>query len=454
MASESNDTPLELSNGGHSTDQLLTEKSRPMDENKNVSVDEYFTSYTDIDVHELMLKDRPRTLAYRKFFKENSEQIRGKVVLDVGAGTGILSLFAAAAGAAKVYAIEASGMAKLCREIVVANGLDEKIQVIQGRVEDDVLPEGTKVDVIVSEWMGFYLFHESMLDSVICARDKYLTPEGLLVPSHASLKITPASMEKYYNEHFDYWNSVYGFDFSPVLPIALEKSRREPIITEVPPDELLSAAQDICCIDLKSVSLDEVKKISSTLTFTINSSSELHGFVCWFDVLFKPICVTERTTTPAHFTTKENEVTSPVILSTAPSCPVTHWKQTTFLLPETLSVDKGDNICIQVVLSQDESNKRHYNISIELQNSDDDVGAEYSEEESTDEHEVPCDCDAPRCRLIKAVMEKYDTEHREIEAEADLINAAAGAVASQQLDSEMTSDGNNDSIQDEYQGHS
>lgn len=65
----------------------------------------YFASYEDLSVHELMLKDRPRTLAYKNFIEKNAALIEGKVVMDVGAGTGILSLFAAKAGAKKVKTI-------------------------------------------------------------------------------------------------------------------------------------------------------------------------------------------------------------------------------------------------------------------------------------------------------------------------------------------------------------
>ena len=66
----------------------------------------YFSSYVDLDVHALMLKDRPRTLAYKKYIENNPELFRDKIVLDVGAGTGILSLFAAKSGARQVGIVE------------------------------------------------------------------------------------------------------------------------------------------------------------------------------------------------------------------------------------------------------------------------------------------------------------------------------------------------------------
>ena len=62
-------------------------------------------------------------------------------------------------------------MADNAEAIVDHNGYSGVVDVIRGRIEDVVLPE--KVDVIVSEWMGFYLLHESMLASVLVARDRY-----------------------------------------------------------------------------------------------------------------------------------------------------------------------------------------------------------------------------------------------------------------------------------------
>jgi len=103
--------------------------------------------------------------------------------MDVGSGTGILSMIAARNGARKVYAVEASDFANVSREVIEANGLSSIIEVIKARVEDVQIDE--KVDIIVSEWMGFHLLHESMLDSVLFARDKFLKEGGLMLPESA-----------------------------------------------------------------------------------------------------------------------------------------------------------------------------------------------------------------------------------------------------------------------------
>lgn len=59
------------------------------------------------------------------------------------------------------------------------------------RVEDVTLPDNIKVDVIISEWMGFYLLHEGMLDSVIMARDTFLKEDGKMFPEHAFMYVAP-----------------------------------------------------------------------------------------------------------------------------------------------------------------------------------------------------------------------------------------------------------------------
>ena len=166
----------------------------------------YFDSYSSLTIHEQMLKDRVRTEAYRDAILRNSALFAGKAVLDVGCGTSILSMFAARAGAATVIGVDNSGMIDHAANIVAANGLSDAITLIQGKMENIKMPVdkvGTEllfgeddyhadcsglclqVDFIISEWMGYALLYESMLDSVLDARDKYLRAGGYMLPDVA-----------------------------------------------------------------------------------------------------------------------------------------------------------------------------------------------------------------------------------------------------------------------------
>ena len=78
--------------------------------------------------------------------------------MDVGAGTGILSIFAAKAGAKHVYAVEYANIAYHAIKIIKDNGLEDKITVIKGKIEEIQLPV-EKVDIIISEWMGYFYFN-------------------------------------------------------------------------------------------------------------------------------------------------------------------------------------------------------------------------------------------------------------------------------------------------------
>jgi predicted RNA methylase len=96
-------------------------------------------TYAEIEVHRTMICDRIRTDAFRRAI--NSVVRPGDIVLDVGAGTGILSLFAAQAGAARVYAVEQTTVAVLAQELVSLNGFTDTVKVIQGDILDVELPE-------------------------------------------------------------------------------------------------------------------------------------------------------------------------------------------------------------------------------------------------------------------------------------------------------------------------
>ncbi len=101
--------------------------------------------------------------------------------MDIGCGTGILSMFAARAGAKKVIGVDNADIVHFAREIIKKNGFEDTITIVKGKIEEVELPV-QEVDIIISEWMGYFLLYEAMLDTVLWARDKYLKKGGLILP--------------------------------------------------------------------------------------------------------------------------------------------------------------------------------------------------------------------------------------------------------------------------------
>ena len=117
------------------------------------NLDYYFDSYSHYGIHEEMLQDNIRTKAYELSMIRNKELFKDKIVLDVGCGTGVLSIFAINAGAKHVFGIEHASINIKAKEIITRNGYKDNITIINGKVEDISLPVD-KVDIIISEWMG------------------------------------------------------------------------------------------------------------------------------------------------------------------------------------------------------------------------------------------------------------------------------------------------------------
>ncbi len=300
----------------------------------------YWDSYAHFGIHEEMLKDEVRTKAYMNAIEQNKHLFAGKVVLDVGCGTGILSMFAARAGAAKVFAVECSNIVIQAREIVKDNGMDDVIEVIQGKMEDIELPVD-KVDIIISEWMGYFLLYESMLDTVLYARDKWLRKDtGVIMPDKAVLYITAIEDAAYMNDKIDFWDNVYGFNMSTIKKMAMT----EPLVDTVDPKSLISNFKPILTLDLLTCTVADLS-FETTFKLKFFRNDFCHALVGFFECAF-------------------TQVHKPIIFSTSPSTKWTHWKQTVFYLTETLTVCTEEEVEGRIVCKPNTRNPRDLDIFI------------------------------------------------------------------------------------------
>jgi type I protein arginine methyltransferase len=281
---------------------------------------------------EEMLKDSVRTLSYRNAIYQNSHIFANKVVLDVGCGTGILSMFCVKAGAKHVIGVDMSNIIDQAKKIVALNGMADKITLLKGKMEEVVLPF-PKVDIIVSEWMGYFLLYESMLDTVLWARDRYLVtppppslalfvcvsnrqaPGGLIFPDHASLYVAGIEDADYKEEKIGFWKSVYGFDFSPIATIAM----REPLVDTVELKAVVTDPYRILNLNLTTCTVSDLTFLTD---FKLRATRDdfIHAIVAWFDISFEA----------CH---------KPVRFSTGPHAKYTHWKQTVFYLQEQMVIN-------------------------------------------------------------------------------------------------------------------
>ncbi|KAK6177341.1 hypothetical protein SNE40_015460 [Patella caerulea] len=308
------------------------------------SKDYYFDSYAHFGIHEEMLKDEVRTLTYRNSMYYNKHLFKDKIVLDVGCGTGILSMFAAKAGAKKVIGIECSSIIDYAKKIIIDNKFENTITLVKGKVEEVVLPDGIEhVDIIISEWMGYCLFYESMLNTVIHARDKWLAPGGLIFPDRATLYVCGIEDRQYKDEKINWWDNVYGFDMSIIRGVAIN----EPLVDVVDPKQVVTNSCLVKEVDIYTVKVEDMV-FNTPFHLQCRRSDYLHALVTFFNIEF----------------TKSHKRTG---FSTAPEAPYTHWKQTVFYLGDNdLTIKKGEEINGTFSMKPNQQNNRDLDFQIDL----------------------------------------------------------------------------------------
>ncbi|KAI9473978.1 MAG: S-adenosyl-L-methionine-dependent methyltransferase [Benjaminiella poitrasii] len=322
---------------------------------------QYFGYYAQLQHQQNMLQDTVRTSTYRSSILLNGPaSFKDKLVMDVGAGSGILSYFAVQAGAKKVYAVEASAMADKMKKLVSDPNrnefLKEKIEVINAKIEGPDLPI-PQVDTIISEPIGVLLFHERMLESYVYARDHYLKPGGAMFPSKGSIFLAPFTDATLWTETMAkarFWEqqSFYGIDLSSLYTDARDEMFGMPVVGHFDPRSLITTPfEGQYKVDFTTITIAQLQDITIPFEWTAQYTGLMHGVAGWFDLQFG-----------------EQEGTK-VEMSTGPAAERTHWQQVRFLFKEPLAVNAQQRVrgWMRCVVND----MRSYTIYVQLTASDD-----------------------------------------------------------------------------------
>jgi|SRR5579862_2783599 len=199
---------------------------------------------------------------------------KDSVVLDIGAGAGIMTLLACRAGARRVYAVEPDGVVQSARELVAVNGYADRVEFFEALSTAIDLPE--RVDVIVSDLRGAQPCYGAGLISIIDARDRFLKPSGRLIAQRDDLCVALVSAPDGYRRIVEPWETQLGFEGAPARRRAVNVSTRwRPNMGRV-----LTGSQVWSSIDYERVGDVNVK---GRAAWTMEKPRTAHGLCVWFD---------------------------------------------------------------------------------------------------------------------------------------------------------------------------
>jgi SAM-dependent methyltransferase len=276
----------------------------------------YRMSYRDVAMHKVMLQDVVRTDAYEKSI---SEVVKPEhTVLDFGCGTGVLSMFAARAGASKVIAVDRSPFIKTAKDIAQRNGF-KNIDFYHNDHQSLQLEE--KVDVIVSEWMGHCLFYEAMLEPLLAIRDRFLAKDGLMIPAQVSLHAGLVCDEDLFDDLSFLKNRPYSLDFSPIDNVPFQQTD----LVALDPDSIMENTAHLGSLNMHYITKADKPRVFSGV-IKPEAEAKISALCAWFST----------------------ELSEGVSFGTGPNDMPTHWDQILFPLPELFAVDPSRELIITI----------------------------------------------------------------------------------------------------------
>lgn len=222
-----------------------------------------------------MIADAVRMEAYHRALAATIKP--GAIVLDIGAGTGIMSLLACKLGAGKVYAVEPSDAIAAGIELARANGCSDRIEFLQASSFDVILPR--PADVMVSDLRSVLPLHRQHVASIADARRRLLAPHGLQVPLRDTVHAQLVSDGALFEQILGVWTrSPFGLHLEAGLQWAANQCRK----VDLSRATLVDRSQALFTLDYQTL---EQENARGEAHWTAERDITVHGMAVWFDAV-------------------------------------------------------------------------------------------------------------------------------------------------------------------------
>lgn len=271
--------------------------------------------------HLPMINDDERNRAYQEALERNVKQ--GDLVLEIGTGSGIVSMMAARAGAGKVVTCEVlPAIAMLAKDTIARNKYDDRVTVVvkkstQLKVGED-LPE--KADVFVSELLNVGLLAPNMISVIRHARENLVKPEGRIIPQAA--QVFGALLQCDHLARINPVGEIAGFDMSPM------DRMRSPGYAQIDlaadPHARLSEDFDVFGFDFRTNLAETGRRVIDVMA---TAPGTCHGVAFWFDLMMD----------------------DDIVYHSASRARTNHWKQAMHFFPKPVTVRPGQIVRVAAI---------------------------------------------------------------------------------------------------------
>jgi protein arginine N-methyltransferase 1 len=270
-----------------------------------------------------MVADRVRVETYAEALRRIVR--KGSVVVEIGTGPGIFAVLACQFGAERVYAIEASEIIQVAREIAAANGCADKIDFFEQLSNRVTLP--VRADVILSDLRGILPLFERHIPAIVDARRRFLAPGGIMIPRKDTLWAAIVETPKLYSEMVDPWEqNPFGQDLEPARLLAVNDTYK----ARVRPSQLLTEHR--LCATLDYVTIENTD-FQGNLEWTVERPGTGHGISVWFDA----------------------DLAEGIGFSNAPGAPETVYGSLFFPWTRPVPLAQGQTVCVSLAAKLVES---------------------------------------------------------------------------------------------------